>query len=99
MQDGRRADVLELTFEGVGLTPQNKYEVCVDKETRLVGEWSFFSNASDAEPRFTMPWNDWRRVGPIMLCGDHGRQADWRLAVYDGLPRTVFTSPDSVTVE
>jgi hypothetical protein len=100
MQDGRMADVLELTFASVGLTPQNKYEVFVDQETRLVGEWSFYAKAEDGEPRFTMPWRDWRRVGNIMLCNDHGRdEADWRLAVYDELPRSVFTSPDSVPVD
>jgi hypothetical protein len=46
-----------------------------------------------------MPWKDWRLVGSIMLCHDHGRDADWELAVYDELPPTVFTSPEAVTVE
>lgn len=100
MQDGRMADVLGLTFENVGLTPQNRYDVCVDKETKLVGEWSFYANAGDSEPRFTMPWKDWRRVGTLMLCNDHGRdEADWRLAVFEELPKSVFTSPDSVMLE
>ncbi len=97
MQDGRPADVLELTFTGVGLTPENKYEVCVDKETHLVGEWRYYRNASDAEPGFTLPWKGWQRVGSLMLCSDHGRNdVDWQLAVYDELPRTVFTSPEAV---
>lgn len=99
MQDGRAADVLELTFSGVGLTPQNKYEVCVDKETHLVGEWTYYRNASDAEPAFTRPWKDWKRVGGLMLCGDHGGDpVDWELAVYDELPRSVFTSPEAVAL-
>lgn len=99
MQDGRPADALELTFAGVGLTPENRYEVCVDKETHLVGEWSYYQQASDPEPRFTMPWDDWRRVGRIMLAFDHGRPADWQLAVHDQLPRSVFTSPEPVRLE
>ena len=100
MQDGRAADVLELTFAGVGMTPENKYDVMVDKETHLVGEWSYYDQATETEPRFTLPWKGWRRVGAIMLAGDHGRdEPDWRLAVYDQLPPSVFTSPDSVTVE
>lgn len=100
MQDGRAADVLELTFASVGMTPENKYDVMVDKETHLVGEWSFYAQASDAEPRFTLPWKAWRRVGAIMLAGDHGRdEPDWKLAVFDQLPPVVFTSPDSVKVE
>ncbi len=99
MQDGRRADVLELTFAGVGRTPENKYEVCVDKETRLIGEWSFYTKASDPEPRFTGPWGDWKRVGKIMLAGSRGREKDWKLAVYDELPRAVFESPDPVQLD
>lgn len=100
MQNGRMADVLGLTFANVGLTPQNRYDVYVDKETHLVCQWSYYSKASDPEPRFTMPWRDWRRVDSIMLCNDHGRdEPDWRLAVYDALPRSVFTSPDSVSLK
>ncbi|UCE04117.1 MAG: hypothetical protein JSW67_01310 [Candidatus Latescibacterota bacterium] len=99
MQNGRPAQVLELTFAEVGRTPENKYEVCVDVETNLVGEWSFYRNAEDAEPRFTMPWQDWKRVGKIMLAGDHGRGSDWQLAVHEDLPRSVFESPEPVQID
>lgn len=99
MQDGRPADVLELTFKNVGRTPDNKYEVCVDKETHLVGEWSYYTKADDPEPRFTGPWTDWQRVGRIMLAGSRGRDKDWKLAVYDDLPRSVFESPEPVQLE
>ena len=99
MQDGRAADVLEMTFNAVGRTPENKYEVCVDKETRLVGEWSYYAKADDAEPRFTGPWTDWKRVGRIMLAASHGRDKDWKLATYEELPRSVFESPDPVQLE
>ena len=99
MQDGRAADVLEMTFNQVGRTPENKYEVCVDKETRLVGEWSYYQKADDAEPRFTGPWADWKRVGRIMLAASHGRGKDWKLATYEALPRSVFESPDPVQLD
>lgn len=99
MQDGRQADVLELTFANVGLTPDNRYEVLVDKQTRLVGEWTFYRAATDSAATFTMPWKDWRRVGSIMLCADHGREADWKLAAYESLPRSVFERPDPVRLQ
>jgi hypothetical protein len=72
MASGESADVLELTFDDVGVTPQNKYHVFVDKDSRLVRQWSFFANASDEEPAITTPWDDWRRYGEIMLSGDRG---------------------------
>lgn len=93
-QDGRLADVLELTFSGVGLTPENRYEVLVDQATHLVSEWTFFRAATDTAAVFTLPWKDWRQVGKIRLCGNHGRDHDWKLAVFDSLPREVFEQPE-----
>jgi len=99
MKNSRAADVLELTFENVGITPKNRYEVLVDKETKLVGEWIFFSDAADKEPRFNIPWVDWHKVGNIMLLGNHGRGNDWKLATYEALPRTVFEAPEPVQLK
>ena len=50
--EGKAADVLELTFKNVGRTPENKYHVYVDEDSRLVTQWDYYPNASDPEPRF-----------------------------------------------
>ena len=93
MEDGRAADVLELTFgDGIGYTPQNKYEIWVGKDSGLVEAWTFYAAADDAEPRFTMPWTGWKKFGGIMLATDHGRGLDWDIAVHDSLDRSVFES-------
>jgi hypothetical protein len=92
MQDGREADVLDLTFApGVGYTPQNRYEVFVARDTGLVEQWSFFADAADAEAQFTMPWSGWKRFGDIWLATGHGRGEDWDIAVEPTLPRSLFT--------
>ena len=65
--EGRTYEVVELTFDAVGLTPQNKYRGWVDPETHRMAYWQHYSDASDPEPRFTMAWTDWERYGPIML--------------------------------
>jgi hypothetical protein len=98
-KDGKPADVIEVTFAKVGLTPENKYDVYVDKATHLVTQWSYYEKSTDPEPSFTMPWHDWRRVGHIMLAADHGKGDPWVVATYDQLPPTVFTSPDPVAVQ
>lgn len=95
-EDGRPGQVIDMTFTGVGLTPDNRYEVLVDDETHLVSEWAFYADAEDGEPRFTMPWTDWQRFGKIMLPGGHGRGEDWKLAVYEVLPASVYDSPDPI---
>ena len=101
-QEGRAADILVLTFAGVGVTPQNKYDVYVDKESRLVTQWAFYSTVGDAEPRFITPWANWRQYGRIWLSDGRGigRQGTPRahseIAVFDELPASVFADPAPV---
>lgn len=90
---GRPAEVLELTFDEVGLTPQNRYLVYVGAESGLVEQWDFYASREDAEPRLSTPWNAWKRFGRIQLCTDHGDGKDWEIAVLDRPPRGAFDDP------
>ena len=92
-EDGRAADALELTFKGVGVTPQNKYAVWVDQESHLVTQWAFYPKASDPEPRFIGAWTNWQRHGAILLSDDRGNRQHTGVAVLDELPRSVFEDP------
>lgn len=95
---GEPAQVLELSFAGVGLTPNNRYVVHVGDESGRIEQWSYFADAGDAEPKLVTPWRGWKRFGGIWLCTDHGslpgkENADWKIAVHDEVPRAVFESP------
>ncbi len=94
LPDGRPAQVLELTFDGVGLTPENRYEVYVADATGLIERWAFYAKASDTTPALESEWSGWQRFGQIWLATGHGRGADWDVWVADELPRALFTSPD-----
>lgn len=99
MEAGEPADIIALTFERVGLTPQNKYHVWIARESGLVEQWAFYESASDPEPQFITPWKDWREYGGIKLSGDRGEMNGramklTEIAVYDELPDEVFTSPE-----
>jgi len=65
----KSADVLQITFDGVGVTPQNKYEIYVDKETHLVTQWDFFPASSDTSARFQSPWPNYKQYGDLLLSG------------------------------
>ena len=91
MSDGRPARVLELTFDAVGLTPDNRYEVFVADESGWVEEWAFYANASDEAPALVSPWRGWQRFGDIWLATDRGRGADWHIAVADEIPPGLLT--------
>jgi len=93
MANGREAWVLTMTFEGVGETPQNKYEVFIDKETSLVEQWAFFADASDEEPRIVTPWANWEKHGAILLSADRGQGKHTDVAVLESVPEGTFSEP------
>lgn len=96
MVDERSAQVLQLTFEGVGRTPENRYLVYVADDTGLVEQWDFYTNASDPEPRFQIPWHNWQHYGGIMLSDNRGESGHTEMAVFDQLPDSVFEDPAPV---
>ncbi len=89
---GAPADVLQLTFEGVGRTPQNKYHVYVDKDSKVVTQWSFFREAAKETPDFTTPWKDYKDYGKIKLSGDRGERKITAINVDKKLPETAYTT-------
>lgn len=70
---GEASDLLQLTFAGVGVTPDNKYHVWVDKKTRLITQWAYFEKFSDEKPAIVNPWAGYKRCGKIMLSPDRGK--------------------------
>lgn len=96
MEDGRPADVLQLVFQEVGRTPDNRYHVYVARESGLVEQWDFYRSAADEEPGFRIPWHNWQRYGGILLSDDRGDSGHTDIAVFDSLPASVFTSPEPV---
>jgi hypothetical protein len=95
--DGRRWEVVELTFEGgTGLTPQNMYRAFVNPETGRMERWHFLSNP-DANPS-PSDWTDWRRVGPIELSENRRSGGEVRiffphLRVETEVPAGIFDPP------
>lgn len=89
--DGKPAEVLELTFENVGDTPQNRYRIFIDPQTHRQIRWEFYANAGDEKPRFSMPWNNYQRFGKIWLSGDRGERHLTDIAVYDTVPEAAFS--------
>ena len=91
--------VLPPAHENVGLTPKNKYHVYVDKETMMVGQWSYYRDASDTEPQFTRPWRNWQRYGNVMLSNNRGEGRGGspfilpNVGIYDTVPASAFEDP------
>ena len=70
-ESGEPADVMSLTFNEVGVTPQNKYHIWITKEDKLLKQWAFYPDASDEEPRSIWPWDNYQLVdGTVKLSFD-----------------------------
>jgi hypothetical protein len=85
--------VLQLTFEKVGVTPENKYKVYVNATTHLVSKWAFFRKNTDEKPEFENIWSDYLPQGKILLSGNRGRTEGSlsEIKVDTKLPKTFFS--------
>lgn len=91
-ESGAPADLLQLTFAGVGVTPDNKYHVWVDKKSRLVTQWAYFEKSGDEKPEIQNPWADYQRYGEILLAADRGKNEGSMtpIEVFETPPAGVF---------
>ena len=99
-EKGTLADVIELTFSAVGVTPDNKYLVYFDPTSHLVTQWAYFAKNTDEKPRFVLPWEDYKTYGKIKLSGERGPRDLTNIQVFSSLPSEVyteFTKPAHIT--
>jgi len=83
--------LLELTFNGVGVTPENKYHVYVDRKTYLVSEFDFYNKYTDEKPEFRDPWLNYQPYGNILIADDRGNDGKLTdIAVMDKAPVGTF---------
>ena len=92
-QNGNLADVVQLSFEQVGLTPQNIYNVWIDADSKLVSQWEYYPD-SESEARFTTPWADYSKHGEILLAANRGDYALESIFVMDSVPAAAFSQQD-----
>ncbi len=96
-QTGIQADVLQMTFNEVGVTPQNKYEVWVDKSDHLIKQWAYFRDASQDSASAIWPFDNYQRYGSILLSAD---RSDGRgpkaVKVYQEINDSLFTDPSPI---
>lgn len=93
-QLGATADVLSLSFDNVGVTPENVYEVWIDTDSKLVTQWAYYPTDSTMEPRFVTPWSNYNTYGNILLSGDRGNYQLTDIQVLPEVPADLFTSFD-----
>ncbi|MDW3196852.1 MAG: hypothetical protein R8G66_31035 [Cytophagales bacterium] len=89
-QTGEQSEVVRLTFESVGVTPQNAYNVWVSETDNLVKQWAYYANAADTAARFTLPWDNYQQMGNILLSDDRGDRDLSEVQVLTEVPEGIF---------
>lgn len=91
------AYVLELKFENVGYTPQNKYNVYVDTTDYLIKQWAYYRSADQDSATAVWPMDNYKKYGNILLSANRSDNRGPRdVHVYDSLPDSVFTTSDFI---
>ena len=92
LMNGDRCNLLQMTFEDVGDTPQNKYLVYVDLKDNLVKQWAYFSNSTQDSANFVRPWDNYKKYGKIWLSANRSDSSGPRnVTVAQTLKEKLFT--------
>ena len=90
LMGGKPAEVVELQFENVGVTPQNKYQVYVDPTDHLVKQWAYYPEAAMDTPQFMLPWDNYETYGSLKLASDRGERDINNIQVMNEVPDADF---------
>lgn len=97
-RNGMTAHVLGLSFKEVGDTPNNRYEVFVNKESNLVTQWKYYRYAEQDTANWTRYWDNYRKYGNLLLSGDRDEGGPGDIKVLETIPVEAFTSLDPVSI-
>jgi len=94
--DGGAWEVVELSFEDVGRTPQNVYRAYLSPTSGLMERWAHYRTA-DAEPSYS-GWTEWTEFGGVMLpldrpWADGGRIYFEGVELENEVPTDAFAAP------
>ena len=91
-QAGVTSDVLELTFNEVGDTPDNKYEVYVDQSDNLVKQWNFYNRWDNKEPSAIWPWDNYKSYNGLLLSAERSdKKGPSNVVLYDEMDNKAFS--------
>ena len=88
--EGKKCEVIQLTFENTGVTPDNKYLIYFDANTNLVCQWDFYRSKANAAPLFSSIWGDYKEYAGVKFSGDRGERDISDIHVFSKLPDSVY---------
>jgi hypothetical protein len=101
-EGGSTFDRVLLSFDGVGLTPGDRYWAYINRESGLMERWSYILEDDPPDgPATAWEWRGWQRRGRLLFSSEKtwvGKGESVRilhpvLETYDDLPEIYFTLP------
>jgi len=65
---GTKREVLHLSFQQVGLTPNDQYLLYIDPQTNLVTAWDYIPKP---DTTVNMSWENYQKAGGLLLATEH----------------------------
>jgi len=91
LDTGHIADVIALTFDDVGDTPSNKYEIYVDQSDHLIKKWDFYADRKQEKPSRSWPWDNYKSYGNLKLSANRSdKGGPTNVIIYESLPDSTF---------
>ncbi|MEQ8243478.1 hypothetical protein [Fulvivirga sp.] len=88
---GEMAHVLQLSFQEVGDTPENKYEVFITEKDSLVKQWAYFAQATQDSASAIWPWDNYKEYNGLMLSADRSdNKGPHDVKIFDQVPDAAF---------
>jgi hypothetical protein len=66
--DGAECEVLLLSFDQVGLTPNDQYRLYIDPATKLLASWDYISEPGKSKHG---TWENYQKSGGLTLATEH----------------------------
>jgi hypothetical protein len=92
LPNGKPCNIVQLTFNQVGTTPENKYKIYVDVTDNLVKQWAYYEIASQDTASSIWPFDNYKKYGKIMLSADRSDgKGPANVKIDETLPDKIFT--------
>jgi hypothetical protein len=66
--EGTKYDVLKVSFEHVGMTPGDRYNLYIDPAAHLIRRWDYMPSA---DKKVSGTWEKYQKFGPLNLATEH----------------------------